>query len=114
MVTSIDSYWIEAYSSYFFFEPLTLQFPQGTTVHATIALSWVDTLFADNAPDPTFSAAGFIESWTVYLPDGTQSQPITGGDFTQNAARVENCASITFWLAVERVAAMAQVNVYTL
>lgn len=112
MLNTLDPYWIETIAPIFAIQTLTLgPFPPGTNITATISLSFVDTLFADNSPDPTFAISAFIESWTFYQPDGTIG---SGGgiDFTQNELILDNCETVTFWLGAERVAAIAQINVY--
>jgi hypothetical protein len=115
MLKRIDGFWISIIASSFFVQRSTLDpFPPGTNVYANISLSSVNTLFASNAPDPKFAAIAFVESWTVYNPDGTQSQPQAGMGFNQNAIFIENCATITFVLFGERVAALAQIDVFTL
>lgn len=114
MLNGIASYWIETIGPSFAMQEFTLPpFPPGTNVQATIALSFLDTLFAGNTPDPTYAVAAFISAWTYYESDGTPSAPQGGIDFTQNAVYVENCATITFVLSAERAAAIAQVNVFT-
>jgi len=115
MVSRIDGYWMEVIAPIFFFQEFTLDpLPPGTNVYASISLSDVNTLFAGNTPDPTFVATAYIESWTFYQPDGTESDPQTGNLlFNQNAVWVENCARIKFALFRERVVASAQINVFT-
>jgi hypothetical protein len=109
----IDGYWISVIAPIdnlieFTTDPL----PIGTNVWTTISLSEVDTLFYNNSPDPTFAITAFINWWTVYNPDGSESGQQSGTGFTQNAAWIENCARISYILFGERVAGMAQVNVW--
>lgn len=114
MLNSIDGRWIDIIApGFFFLEDTVGPFPLGTNVYASIALSQVNTLFSGNDPDPTFAVEGFVISWTFYNPDGTESAPQGGVSFTQNAIAIQNCATITFALAGERVAAIAQINVIT-
>jgi hypothetical protein len=92
----------------------TPPFPQGTNVSANASLSFVDTLFSGNSPDPTFAATAFIWSWTFYQEDGTQSGPQSPPDFFQNSVEVDSCATITFAVFVERAWAFALLNVFSL
>jgi hypothetical protein len=97
-------------------ERLTLNpFPPGTNVYASISLSGINTLFEGASErDPHFTAVAYVESWTFYQTDGTESGPQTvTNQFTQNAVMVENCARITFALAGAGVNAFAQINVFT-
>lgn len=113
MLNRIDGYWIETISAFGALQTFTIApLPPGTNVYATISLSFLDTLFQGNGPDPTFAAMAFIESWTVYQPDGTQSGPQTEPEI-HNAKGIENCATITFGLSAERARAMAQINVFS-
>jgi hypothetical protein len=91
------------------------RFPPGFNVYANISLSDVNTLFVRNAEDPKFAAVAFIEGWTFYQADGRES-PVQGhvANFKQNAVQVDNCASIRFALLGERVAAIAQINLFIL
>lgn len=89
-------------------------FPPGTNVFASISLSFLDTLFEGKIPDPTFAAAAFVNWWTVYLPDGSESQQQPGSGFNQNAAGIQNVARINFVLFAERAWAIAQINVLSL
>lgn len=113
MVQRVDGYWIAALGPEVLQEFTLPALPQGTNVYANISLSQVNTLFEGNSPDPTFTANAFIDSWTVYNPDGTQSSPQSGNGFVQNAVELENCATITFILFVERAWAIAQINILT-
>ena|SRR5215469_992905 len=89
-------------------------FPKGTNVFANASLSQVNTLFFGNSPVPTFTAVAFIWSWTVYQQDGTQSDPQSPPDFFQNSVEVNNCATITFAVFVERAWAYALLNAFSL
>lgn len=112
---SIEGFWIEIIAPKFLFLEFTSDpFPPGTNVYGNISLSTVDTLFAANDPDPKFAAEAFIVSWTFYQADGSESAPQTPDLFWQNAIGVNNCARITFALAGERVAALAQINLFTI
>ena len=114
MVSRIDGRWIEIISPGFFVLDFDERFRPGTNVYASISLSQVNTLFFRNADDPKFAATAFIEGWTVYEADGSESPLLGPGiDFTQNAVAVDNCASIRFALAGERVTAIAQINIST-
>jgi hypothetical protein len=113
MVNRIDGYWISIIAPGFFIVRDVLPFAPGTNVYASISLSEVNTEFAANDPNPKFSTTAFVESWTFYNPDGSESEPQLGG-FTQNAVEVENCATIKFTLVGDRVAAIAQINIFTL
>ena len=87
--------------------------PPGTNVLSTISLSDVNTQFSGVAPDPKFSITAWIEKWTFYRPDGTESEP-QFGDLFGNVAIINNCARITYALAGQRVAGSAQANIYML
>jgi hypothetical protein len=116
VVSRIEGYWIAVVAPQFTVlqEFTTDPFRPGTNVYASISLSEVNTLFEANAPNPRFAASAWIMSWTFYRPDGSESRPQSGGPlFTQNAVGVDNCARITFALAGQRVAATAQINIFT-
>src|SRR5437763_9656181 len=82
MVNHIDGYWMSVIAPGFFLQRFTLDpLPQGTNVYANISLSFVDTLFAANDPDPKFSVEAFVESWTFYQSDGTESDHKPGRGF---------------------------------
>ncbi|HYT77099.1 MAG TPA: hypothetical protein VEL79_20250 [Vicinamibacterales bacterium] len=87
--------------------------PPGTNVYATTSVSQINTLFFGNSPDPTFTATAFIWSWTVYEQDGSQSPPQSPPDFFQNAVRINNCATVTFAVFVERAWTYALLNVFS-
>jgi hypothetical protein len=87
--------------------------PPGTNVLSTISLSEVNTGFFGVAADPKFAIIAFIEKWTFYRPDGTESEP-QSADLFSNVAIINNCARITYALAGERVAGSAQANIYIL
>ena len=115
MLDRIDTYWIEVVAPL----PLTTfeltldPLPRGTDVTATIALSQVRTVFAQNGSDPKFAVDAYITGWTVYNPDGTESDWLPGTvTFTRNGVSVKNCARMTFVLLGTQVAAIAQVNVF--
>lgn len=115
MLSLINGYTESTYNSFdslimYTTDPL----PPGTNVYATTCLSMIDTLFFGNSPDPTFASTAFIWSWTFYQQDGTQSDPQNPADFFQNQVEVNNCATITFALYVERAWAYAQSNVFSL
>lgn len=123
MLNRIDGYWMDLIAPgpgekvflatvpiFFTISP----FPPGTNVYASISLSEISTSFGGSDPDPKFSVVAKIISWSVYQPDGTESQPQPGGmEIIQNAVGVENCARITFMLAGDRVAASAQINIFS-
>jgi hypothetical protein len=88
-------------------------FPPGTDVYANISISTMDTLFEGKLPDPTFAATAFVNWWTFYLPDGTESAQQDGSGFAQNAVGINNVARINFLLFGERVFAIAQINIFT-
>jgi hypothetical protein len=74
MVKSIEGYWMSIVAPGFFVQRFTLgPLPPGTNLYASISLSDVNTLFAANQPDPKFATTAFVESWTFYKPDGTES-----------------------------------------
>jgi hypothetical protein len=114
MANIIEGYWLSVVTSDFFVINFTTDpFPPGTSLYANISLSEINTLFSGNNPnDPTFAATAFIDSWTVYQEDGTESAPIQGQGFAQNAIGLDNCARIHFVLVGDRVAAIAQVNIF--
>jgi hypothetical protein len=121
MLNSAEGFTMQAISPFDALINTTIgPFPPGTNVYASISLSMLDTLYSKSpdlySPDPTFAATAFIDSWTVYLPNGRQSRPQSGGvypDFTQNSAVINNCATVTFALFVKRVWAIAQINAFT-
>jgi hypothetical protein len=87
--------------------------PRGTDVTATISLSLVRTVFGDNRSDPKFAANAYITEWTVYNPDGTESNWLPGTvDFTRNGTSVKNCARMRFVLTGIQVVAVAQINIF--
>lgn len=116
MLNSAEGFTMQAISPFDALNNTTIgPFPPGTNVYASISLSMLDTLYS-NSPDPTFAATAFIDSWTVYLPNGRQSRPQSGGvypDFTQNSAVINNCATVTLALFVKRVWAIAQISALT-
>ena len=113
MLTDVEGYWLSVVAPTEFLQTATVgPYPPGSHIYATISLSEVDTLFSSNEPPPTFTMMAFVDSWTVYEPDGSQSGPLGGGQPFPNAIWIENCATITFWLFAERAAGTAQVNVY--
>ena len=117
MLKRIDGYWMKVVmpSRGLFFLHFTIDpLPPGTNVYASISLSDINTDFFGNDADPKFSATAVIESWTSYLPDGTQSDSQSGQGDVQNAVWIENCATIKFVLFGERVAAIAQINILSL
>jgi hypothetical protein len=104
---------ISLYSSFYGLHMLTTPLlPPGTNVYATTSLSHINTLFFGNSPDPTFAGTAFISSWTVYEQDGTQSGEISPPDFFTPAVRIDNCATVTFSVFVERAWAYALLNVF--
>jgi hypothetical protein len=88
-------------------------FPKGSDVYANISISATDTLFSGKLDDPTFAATAFVNWWTTYLPDGSESAQQTGSGFDQNAVGVNNVARINFILFGERVYSVAQINIFT-
>jgi hypothetical protein len=114
MVNSIEGYWLSVVTSTFFSINFTTDpFPPGTSLYANISLSEINTLFNGNdRSDPTFVAVAYIQSWTVYQPDGKESTPILGQGFAQTAIGLDNVARIQFVLLGNRVAASAQVNIF--
>jgi hypothetical protein len=119
MAKRIDGYWIHLIAPSFHQILFTLpRLPPGTNVYASISLSEVNTRFDSNDTDPKFAVNAQVSSFTFYNPDGTESTPQTtpqtGPPTTlKNAISVENCATITFVLSGSRVAAFAQISVFT-
>jgi hypothetical protein len=113
MLTSIESFFIEVIAPGFFSLDFTHKIPQqGTNIHATIALSSVETSLPNVLPpDPHFNAVARIVSWTVHLTGGGEGPRTFADSTSQNAVSVPNCASITFSLFAERAAAKALINV---
>jgi hypothetical protein len=67
MLNRIDGFFIETISATGALQALTIPpLPPGTNVYTTICLSFLNTLFEGNAPDPKYTASAFIDSWTVY------------------------------------------------
>jgi hypothetical protein len=89
----------------------TPAFPQGTTVYASVALSFVNT--NDPRPDPHSFVFAYIPSWSVYRLDGTIEEIQASLGFDQNSVAIENCATITFRLWVSLGQAIAQINVFS-
>ncbi len=112
----IGSYWIEASGLSVTYAYTTEPLAPGTNIYANVSLSWVDTLttLGLGSPNATFSAAAFIQSWTFYQPNGSQSPQQYGNGLNQNAVFVNNCATITFAVIVAQAVGMAQANVFTL
>jgi hypothetical protein len=111
MLSGIYSYWMFIVAPGFgtIVYASTNQFPRGTNVHATIALSYLNTDYYLRGPDPLFSASAFISSYARYKPDGTLEHEAV---YTQpNALGIDDCAYITFGLYGAQVAATAQINV---
>ena len=109
----IEGFFIEAIGP---FGPLSIEittdpYPIGTDVYANISLSSIDTQWHGQVLDPPYSAAAEITSFTTYLPDGTESPPLSP---LNNAFGIKNVARITFALGVEHASAMAQINVLSL
>jgi hypothetical protein len=115
MLNDVSGYWISAYAPYFFEIDYTLgPLPAGTNVYASIALSQVDTAPFQSESTEGFYATAYVQSWTYYLADGTESPPQGEvANFAQNAVSVINCARITFTLVVSATAAIAQINSFT-
>lgn len=113
MLNGIYAYWIEAIGPIESFQLVTTEtLPKGSNVLATISLSFLDTLFEGKIPDPTFAADAYIAGWSVYNADGTQSH--YDGDFGQNLAFINDCATITFGMFNQRAWAKAQANILVL
>ncbi|MFZ0308226.1 MAG: hypothetical protein WCC89_01615 [Candidatus Sulfotelmatobacter sp.] len=112
----IGSYWIEAIGLSVTCTYTTDPLAPGNNVYANVSLSWVDTLatLGLGSPNAMFSASAFIQSWTFYEPDGSQSPQQYGNGLYQNAVFVNNCATITFAVIVAQAVGMAQANVFTL
>jgi hypothetical protein len=114
MLTSVNGYWLEVVTpASFVIEFTSDPFPPGTNVYANISLSDANNYFEDASISPRFVATGYIEWWTVYQADGTESAPYLGMGFNQNAVAVNNCVRIRFALVGFRVSATAQVNIFT-
>ncbi len=87
------------------------QIPPGTSVWATIALSYFSegVSFDQN----TVGAAGaLVRSWDVFNPGGSVST-IENTDFAGNSEFIANCASVTFELSVNFARAYAQATVFS-
>jgi len=117
MLQKIEGFWMEAYmvgTSGYIQEYHHGPLPPGTNVYATIALSEYQLLTPRDDTRPS-SIFAYISSWTVYEPDGTISGliPADQGQ-NQTAAGIQNCATITFLLAVQNGAGGgAQINIFT-
>jgi hypothetical protein len=118
MLKRIDGYYIWVVTNDGLGAELTIPpFPPGTNVYATISLSWVEHVSNNGRyPPDTRAARAWIDSWTTYLPDGTESPPFYPGGMpagaAENAAGIENCATITFVLQALVAYTRAQINVY--
>jgi hypothetical protein len=114
MLKTVTGFWLEVIArSFVLIEFTTDLFPPGTNVYANISLSDIFTYFEDAAIGPKFAAIGYIESWTFYREDGTESEPQISMGFNQNAVAVNNCARIKFGLNGIQVSTTAQVNIFT-
>ena len=89
-------------------------YPKGTNVFANISLSFLNTMFEGNSPDPKFAASAWVDWWTTYLPDGSESEQQPGSGFDQNAVGIENVSRISFVAFVDSAWAIAQINVLSL
>jgi hypothetical protein len=116
MLNGIQGFYIRAYTGSYFLQMATFPngalLPPGTDVYASIALSEQNNVFLNESPLPAAAAVAWIASWTVYNPDGSQSDPIVTDDSNRNVVGIENCASITFGLFIESCEAVAQVSVF--
>jgi hypothetical protein len=112
MLNLIDGYSISTSSAFFAIQTLTVAFPPRTNVYATASLSFLDTFFGSNPPNPGYAANAYIDSWTVHRGDGGGSAGVPG--FGPNSVRVDNCATITFVLFAYQAAAIAQINIFSL
>jgi hypothetical protein len=112
MVKDISVVWMSIIAPSFFVIRQTSNFlPRGTNVWTAISLSQVNTLFSGNPPDPKFVITAWIDSWTTYTSAGTESPP-QQGQFGDNVRAINNCARITYALAGERVAGLAQATIF--
>ncbi|HXJ83147.1 MAG TPA: hypothetical protein VMS64_31245 [Candidatus Methylomirabilis sp.] len=91
---------------------LTLNFPPGMNILATISVSGFSQSVDVQRGIPGMVGAG-VRRWQVFNSDGSVSQIDPGGDPTNNGVFIRNCASVTFELATLLANAYAQVNVYT-
>jgi hypothetical protein len=85
MLQAVEGYYLSASTSgpgMFIHQYTHGPLPPGTNVYATISLSSYNNQYRPRHPDPTGAAIAFIDSWTVYQENGTQSAPIRGNDFT--------------------------------
>jgi hypothetical protein len=124
MLKRIEGYWMAIVAPSFSVQAFTLDpLPRGTNIYASISLSNVVNFlgFRDDTPPDRrgeFAADAYVESWTFYNSDGTESlpqfPPPVRSSSTQNAVMVENCARIKFVLYGFQVNAIAQVNIFTL
>jgi hypothetical protein len=115
MLKRIESFFIAIIAPRFFGLEFTQSFPPGTDVHATISLSSLNTSLPNLLdPDPHFNVGARVVSWNSFLTGGGEGPRIFAESTSQNAVSVANCARITFQLFGERVAARAQINIFTL
>lgn len=120
MFNDVNGYYILALSRQgdFLLSFTTDPLPLGTDAFATISLSTLSTggSIGPGGGIPDGSAFAFIDSWTYYLDDGTQSDPQYNDPsfpFSENSIRVANCATITFSLEAYYAMASAQISVFT-
>ena len=114
MLNDVEGFFMEVIANTSVIQEFDLgPLPPGTDVYATISLSHLNTTFSSKSDESTFAATAYVESWTVYNPDGTESARAPELHFAQNAVAVFNCARIKFVLAGKAVAAVAQINAFT-
>jgi hypothetical protein len=114
MLNRIDGYWMAVVAPIEGLIQFTTDpFPPGTDVFASISLNQVNTLFEGNFPDPTFTVTAFIDHWTFYQDDGTESAPQQGSGFNQSSVGINNCARITFIIFAERAWGDAQISIFS-
>ena len=88
--------------------------PPNTNVYATTALTSFEQGIAFEGFHGGWAATGIIR-WDVFNPDGSIAtvQPTDPPDLSQNFEYIDNCASITFELAVFQGNACSRCDVFT-
>jgi len=86
--------------------------PPNTNIYATTSVSSFS-----QAVDLQTGVAGTVGSvvrrWEIFNPDGSISQIEPEPDPANNSQLIENCASVTFELAVTNAVAWSQISLFT-
>jgi len=89
------------------------QLPPGTSVMACCSLSaFSEGVSYENQGNAVGAASVLIRSWDEFQPDGS-IKTYNSTALTNNALFINNCASVTFELAVNFAWAYAQATVFS-